>query len=144
MTLTLTAMDPHDSYQSPLNSRYASQEMKHNFSDNKKFSTFRRLWLALATAQKDVGVLIEGKTITEEQLSRMEAKLTDIDFELAAKIEKEVKHDVMAHSKTFARAVGEGADGIIHLGATSCFVTDNTDLIQIRDGINILLPKVAR
>ncbi len=135
--------NPHDSYQSPLNSRYASPEMKHNFSDQKKFSTFRRLWLALAAAQRDAGVLIDGAPIRQEQLDEMEAAVDAVDFALAAAEERRRKHDVMAHVHAFAVAC-PGAAPIIHLGATSCFVTDNTDLIVIRDGLDVLLPKVAR
>ncbi len=135
--------NPHDSYQSPLNSRYASPEMKHNFSDQKKFSTFRRLWLALAAAQRDAGVLIDGAPIRQEQLDEMEAAVNAVDFALAAAEERRRKHDVMAHVHAFAVAC-PGAAPIIHLGATSCFVTDNTDLIVIRDGLDVLLPKVAR
>ena len=137
--------DPHDSYQSPLNSRYASPEMRHLFSDRNKFSTFRRLWTALAAAQRDCGVLIDGRPIRQEQLDEMAAASAGeaVDFELAAREERRRKHDVMAHVHAFAAAAPSAAP-IIHLGATSCFVTDNTDLIVIRDGLDILLPKVAR
>lgn len=128
----------HDRYQSPLTSRYASAEMAHNFSDMKKFSTWRKLWLNLAKAEKQIGL----QDINEEALAQMEANLNNIDFELAAAEEKRRRHDVMAHVHTFG-IVCPAAAGIIHLGATSCFVTDNSELIMMRDGLDILLPKIA-
>lgn len=131
------------SYQSVLNSRYASGEMKLNFSEQKKFSTWRQLWVWLARAEMTLGVQIDGKPITEAMVQQMEAKIQDIDFGVAAEEERKRKHDVMAHVHTFGAACPE-AKGVIHLGATSCFVTDNTDLLILRDGLNVLLPKVAR
>ncbi|XP_059090539.1 adenylosuccinate lyase-like [Tigriopus californicus] len=131
------------SYQTPLNSRYASEEMKFNFSDHKKFSTWRRMWWILGKAQQEVGLTIDGHPITQEQLDEMEANLENIDFRIAMEEERKRKHDVMAHVHTFGVACPK-AKGIIHLGATSCYVTDNTDLIMIRDGLDILLPKVAK
>jgi adenylosuccinate lyase len=127
-----------DSYQTPLNSRYSSKEMQFNFSDRKKFSTWRKLWLLLAEAEKELGL-----DITEEQLAEMRGNLENIDFNLAAQEEKKLRHDVMAHVHTFGAACPLAAP-IIHLGATSCYVGDNTDIIQIRDGLDILLPKIAR
>jgi adenylosuccinate lyase len=127
-----------DRYQSPLTSRYASPEMAFNFSDQKKFSTWRQLWLYLAKAEMELGL----RDISQDALEDMEAHLNDIDFELAAKEEKKRRHDVMAHVHTFGVAAPKAA-GIIHLGATSCYVGDNADLIMIRDGFNILLPKLA-
>jgi len=127
-----------DSYQTPLNSRYSSTEMKFNFSDKKKFSTWRKLWLLLAEAEQELGL-----DISEEQLLEMKENLENIDFAMAAEQEKKVRHDVMAHVHTFGVACPKAAP-IIHLGATSCYVGDNTDLIQIRDGLDILLPKLAR
>ena len=94
--------NPRESYQSPLGSRYASTEMKFNFSDQKKFSTWRRLWVILAKAEKELGVQNDGHDISDEQISEMEAKVDDIDFALAAREEKKRKHDVMAHVHTFA------------------------------------------
>ncbi|XP_019400521.1 PREDICTED: adenylosuccinate lyase isoform X1 [Crocodylus porosus] len=125
-------------YHSPLVSRYASPEMGFNFSERKKFGTWRRLWLYLAQAEKSLGL-----PITDEQIQEMEANLDNIDFKMAAEEEKKLRHDVMAHVHTFAHCCPK-ASGIIHLGATSCYVGDNTDLIVLRDGFNLLLPKLAR
>jgi len=119
-------------FESPLAGRYASEAMSRNWSPQKKFSTWRRLWLALAEAQKELGLPIQ-----DEQLEEMRAHLEDIDYELAERKEREVRHDVMSHIYAFGQACPK-AMPIIHLGATSCFVTDNTDLIQIRDGLGIL------
>lgn len=128
----------HLRYQSPLASRYASNEMSFNFSDMNKFTTWRKLWIYLAKGEKSLGL-----NITDDQISEMEANLTSIDFEMAAKEEKQTRHDVMAHVHTFAALCPKAAP-IIHLGATSCYVTDNTDLILIKDAFEILLPKLAR
>lgn len=125
-------------YRSPLTSRYASTEMSYNFSDEKKFTTWRRLWLFLAKAEKELGL-----EISDEQISEMEINLSKIDYNLAAEEEKKRRHDVMAHVHTFGACCPKAAP-IIHLGATSCYVGDNTDLIVVRDGLNILLPKLAR
>ncbi|XP_037083539.1 adenylosuccinate lyase-like isoform X1 [Pollicipes pollicipes] len=125
-------------YQSPLSSRYTSPEMNFNFSDQKKFSTWRKLWLYLAQAEQELGL-----PILDTQLAEMAAHLEDIDLAAAAEHERRVRHDVMAHVHTFAAACPLAA-GVIHLGATSCFVGDNTDLIVIRDGLDILLPRLGR
>ncbi|XP_078093679.1 adenylosuccinate lyase [Mustelus asterias] len=125
-------------YRSPLVSRYSSPEMAFNFSERKKFTTWRRLWLYLARAEKELGL-----PITREQLQEMESNLENIDFHMAAEEEKKLRHDVMAHVHTFAHCCPNAA-AIIHLGATSCYVGDNTDLIVLRDGFDILLPKLAR
>ncbi|NP_001080593.1 adenylosuccinate lyase L homeolog [Xenopus laevis] len=125
-------------YRSPLVSRYASREMAFNFSDSKKFQTWRRLWLWLAQAERSLGL-----PITEEQIQEMEANLENIDFKMAAEEEKRLRHDVMAHVHTFAHCCPKAAP-VIHLGATSCYVGDNTDLIVLRDGFDLLLPKLAR
>ncbi|XP_028646845.2 adenylosuccinate lyase [Erpetoichthys calabaricus] len=125
-------------YRSPLVSRYASKEMAYNFSDRKKFSTWRKLWIYLAKGEQALGL-----PITDEQIQEMEANVEKIDFKLAAEEEKRLRHDVMAHVHTFTHCCPKAA-GIIHLGATSCYVGDNTDLIVLRDGFNILLPKLAR
>uniref|UniRef100_A0A8C3SKJ4 Adenylosuccinate lyase n=1 Tax=Chelydra serpentina TaxID=8475 RepID=A0A8C3SKJ4_CHESE len=129
--------DPFGSYRSPLVSRYASPEMGFNFSERRKFGTWRRLWLYLAQAEKSLGL-----PITDEQIQEMEANLDNIDFKMAAEEEKRLRHDVMAHVHTFAHCCPKAA-AIIHLGATSCYVGDNTDLIVLRDGFNLLLPKLA-
>jgi len=123
-------------YQNPLTTRYAGVEMKKNWSPWKKHSTWRRLWLALATAEQKLGL-----GISDLQLRQMREHLEDIDFDLAAKFEKELRHDVMSHIHTFGKACPD-AMPVIHLGATSCFVTDNTELIQIRDAMNIIKGKL--
>merc|ERR1719147_85455 len=131
-------MTSHDTYQTPLNTRYSSKEMQFNFSDKKKFSTWRQLWLYLAEAEQQLGL-----DITDEQLKEMKENLHTIDFKLAAEEEKKVRHDVMAHVHTFGVACPKAAP-IIHLGATSCYVGDNADLIMLKDGLEIILPKLAR
>ena len=125
-------------YESPLVTRYSSAEMQYNFSDMKKFSNWRSLWLNLAKAQKQLGL-----EISDEQLNEMEKNLKNIDVELASKEEKILRHDVMAHVHTFAKCCPRAAP-IIHLGATSCYVTDNSDLISIKDGFQLLLNQLAR
>ncbi|XP_060101399.1 adenylosuccinate lyase [Heteronotia binoei] len=130
--------DAFSRYRSPLVSRYASPDMAFNFSERKKFGTWRRLWLYLAQAEKSLGL-----PITDEQIQEMGANLDNIDFKMAAEEEKRLRHDVMAHVHTFAHCCPKAA-GIIHLGATSCYVGDNTDLIVLRDGLDLLLPKLAR
>ncbi|KAL1925275.1 uncharacterized protein VTP21DRAFT_158 [Calcarisporiella thermophila] len=132
-------MDSHAKYQSPLTSRYASPEMAANFSDNMRFTTWRKLWLNLAIAEKELGI----KDITDEAIQEMRANLENIDYELAAAEEKRRRHDVMAHVHTFGVAAPKAA-GIIHLGATSCYVTDNGDLIIIRQALDLVLAKLAR
>ncbi len=130
-----------DKYNSPLASRYASDYMLKLFSSQTRIETWRRLWVALARAEHKLGL-----PITEEQVAELEAHITDIDFEMAAAREKEVRHDVMAHVYTYGK-VAPGAAGIIHLGATSCYVTDNADIVIYRDGLKYLrgeLLKVIR
>ncbi len=124
-------------YQNPLTGRYASKEMSYNWSPQKKHSTWRRLWVALATAEQELGL-----EITDTQINQMKSHLDDIDFDVAAKYEKELRHDVMSHIHAFGDQCPD-AMAIIHLGATSCFVTDNTELIQIRDGMRIIRNKLA-
>lgn len=124
-------------YRSPLATRYASKEMRYNFSDQHKFSTWRKLWIYLAKAEMELGL-----AITPEQIAEMEAHANDIDFEAAAREEKATRHDVMAHVHVFGNQCPNAAP-IIHLGATSCYVGDNTDLIILRQGFDILLPKLA-
>lgn len=119
-------------YQNPLESRYASDEMLYNFSPDKKFTTWRKLWIALAEIEKELGL-----DITQEQIDELKANETNIDYEVAAAYEKKFRHDVMAHVHTYGD-VAPKAKGIIHLGATSAFVGDNTDLIQIRDGFELV------
>ncbi|MDY5305618.1 adenylosuccinate lyase [Fusobacterium gastrosuis] len=123
-------------YSNPLCERYSSKEMMYNFSPDKKFSTWRKLWIALAEAEKELGL-----EITDEQIEEMKKNIFNIDYELAAKKEKEFRHDVMAHVHTFGTQVPV-AMPIIHLGATSAYVGDNTDLIQIKDGLHIVKTKL--
>ena len=125
-------------YQSPLVERYAGEEMSYNFSDKLKYGTWRRLWIALAETQKKLGV----KTITKKQIDEMIKFRDRINFDVARKHEIRVKHDVMAHVHAFGEQC-PGANPIIHLGATSAFVQDNTDLILIKNGMNILLKKLV-
>ncbi|XP_058287777.1 adenylosuccinate lyase isoform X3 [Hylobates moloch] len=127
-----------DSYRSPLASRYASPEMCFVFSDRYKFQTWRQLWLWLAEAEQTLGL-----PITDEQIQEMKSNLDNIDFKMAAEEEKRLRHDVMAHVHTFGHCCPKAA-GIIHLGATSCYVGDNTDLIILRNALDLLLPKLAR
>lgn len=125
-----------DSYVSPLCQRYASKQMQHVFSPDFKFGTWRRLWVALAEAEKELGI-----DIADEQIEEMKAHVDDIDYDLASKKEREVRHDVMAHVLTFGEACPK-AKPIIHLGATSCFVGDNTDIIQMREALLIIRGKL--
>ncbi len=118
-----------DRYDNPLCQRYASREMQEIFSDDRKFSTWRKLWVILAESEKELGL-----DISEEQLDEMRAHLYDIDYETARKREAEVRHDVMAHIYTYGLACPK-AKPIIHLGATSCYVGDNTDIILQRDAL---------
>ena len=130
-----------DGYVSPLSTRYASPYMLGLFSQTRRIETWRRLWVSLARAEHTLGL-----PVTEAQVNELEAHVDDIDFEVAAAREKEVRHDVMAHVYAFGKAA-PGAAGIIHLGATSCYVTDNADLILFRDGLRYLrgeLLKVIR
>ena len=128
----------NNSYQNPLTGRYASKEMSGNWSPQKKHSTWRRLWLALAQSEQELGL-----DITDEQLTQMASHLDDIDFDMAKAKEAELRHDVMSHIHTFGTQC-PAAMPIIHLGATSCFVTDNTELIQIRDAMKIIKSKLLK
>ena len=122
----------HEFYENPLCGRYADEEMKRQFSDDNKFSTWRRLWLALAESEQELGL-----NISDEQLDEMRAHIDDIDYAAAAAHEHEVRHDVMAHVLTFGECCPK-AKPIIHLGATSCYVGDNTDIIRMRGGLLII------
>ncbi|MFT7680470.1 MAG: adenylosuccinate lyase [Planctomycetota bacterium] len=121
-----------ETYQNPLATRYASRAMARNFSDVKKFSTWRRLWIALAESEHELGI-----DITEEQLAEMRASVDDLDLEAAKRYEAELRHDVMAHIHAWGDQCPK-ARPIMHLGATSCYVGDNTDLVVLRDGIRLL------
>ena len=125
-------------YESPLSSRYASDEMQYIFSPDKKFSTWRRLWVALARAEMELGL-----PVTQEQVEELEAHVEDIDYDRAAQWEKKLRHDVMAHVHTYGELCPK-AMPIIHLGATSCYVGDNTDVILMREGLELVRDKVVR
>lgn len=128
----------HARYESPLSSRYASDQMQYIFSPDKKFSTWRRLWVALARAEMELGL-----PVTAEQVAELEAHLTDIDYDKAAQYEKKLRHDVMAHVHTYGE-VCPNAMPIIHLGATSCYVGDNTDVILMREGLCLIRDELVR
>lgn len=126
-----------DKYISPFSSRYASDEMQYLFSENNKFRTWRRLWIALAEAEQELGLPIE-----DEQLDEMRANADNINYEVARQREKEVRHDVMAHVYAYGVQCPKAA-GIIHLGATSCYVGDNTDLIVMYDALRLVEKKLV-
>ena len=121
-----------EKYESPLSSRYASEYMLKLFSMDTRIQTWRKLWVSLAKAEMELGL-----PVTAEQVAQLEAHITDIDYECAAAREKEVRHDVMAHVYAYGKVAPEAA-GIIHLGATSCYVTDNADIVIYRDGLKYL------
>lgn len=127
----------HEIYNNPLITRYASREMAENFSDNKKYGLWRRLWIALAESEKELGLSITG-----EQIEELKKYKDDINFERADYYEKTVRHDVMAHVKAYGEQAKKAA-GIIHLGATSCFVTDNAEIIVIDNALDIVLAKLV-
>ncbi|TNE89771.1 MAG: adenylosuccinate lyase [Deltaproteobacteria bacterium] len=129
--------DRHSRYETPLVTRYCSPEMAFTFSDDHKFRTWRRLWLALAESEQSLGL-----EISDAQLDELRAHLDDIDYEAAAAYEKQLRHDVMAHVHALGD-VAPNARPIVHLGATSCYVGDNTDLIVLREALDIVLPKLA-
>ncbi len=129
--------DNRNQYENPLISRYASPEMSELWSPRRKFGTWRRLWVALAEAQAELGLPISLK-----QIDQLKAHVDDINFEAAARYEEKLRHDVMAHVHAYGDACPE-ARGIIHLGATSCFVTDNTDLLLLREGLKMIARRVA-
>ena len=131
-------MNHNDSFKTPFEERYSSKEMLYLFSPNKKFSTWRKLWLALAESEKQLGL-----NITDEQINEMKAHLEDIDFEYAKEMEKKFRHDVMAHVHTFGK-VCPTAMPIIHLGATSAFVGDNTDIIVMKEALSLVRSKLVQ
>lgn len=130
-------MSETDIYSNPLVERYASKEMVGLFSPDSRYSTWRRLWAALARSQKELGL-----NITDGQLEEMDKHLFDIDYKAVAKYEKSIRHDVMAHLHTFADAAPSAA-GILHLGATSCFITDNADLILNKQAVELIAGKLT-
>ncbi|MCM1024336.1 MAG: adenylosuccinate lyase [Prevotella sp.] len=129
-------MPDYNSYESPFCTRYASKEMQYVFSADKKFTTWRKLWVALARAEMKLGL-----PVTQQQVEELEAHIEDIDYKAAEEREKLVRHDVMSHVYAYGLAC-PGAKGIIHLGATSCYVGDNTDVIVMRDALQIVRRKL--
>ena len=130
-------MSQHDRYISPFSTRYASDEMQYIFSDDNKFRTWRRLWVALARAEMNQGLT----NITPDMVSELEAHVDDINYEVAIEREKLVRHDVMSHVYAYGQQCPKAA-GIIHLGATSCYVGDNTDIIVMRQGLELVRKKL--
>lgn len=131
-------MNDRERYISPFSTRYASDEMQYLFSETHKFRTWRRLWIALARAEHDLGL-----PVTEEQIAELESHRDDINFEVAEAREREVRHDVMSHVYAYGVQCPK-AEPIIHLGATSCYVGDNTDVIILRDASRLILKKAAQ
>lgn len=131
-------MADRDSYISPFSTRYASAEMQHVFSDNFKFRCWRRLWIALAKAEKQLGL-----DISDEQIAELEANKDNVNFDVAEERERLVRHDVMSHVYAYGKQCPK-AEPIIHLGATSCYVGDNTDVVILREASNIVLKKAAQ
>ena len=131
-------MSQHDRYISPFSTRYASDEMQYIFSDDNKFRTWRRLWVALARAEMQQGL----DNITPAMVAELEAHVDDINYEVAAAREKLVRHDVMSHVYAYGQQCPQAA-GIIHLGATSCYVGDNTDIIVMRQGLELVRKKLV-
>ena len=130
-------MADHSIYQNPLCTRYASAEMQRAFSDEKRFKLWRKLWIALAESEMELGL-----NITPEQVAEMKKYADDIDYDLADAYEKEVRHDVMAHVRAFG-AQAKSAMPIIHLGATSCFVNCNSEIIMIDEALDIVKRKLV-
>lgn len=128
----------NDRYQSPLSSRYASAEMQYIFSPDKKFSTWRRLWVALARGEMELGL-----PVTQEQVNELEEHVNDINYDAAQRWEKELRHDVMAHIHAYGEQCPK-AMPIIHLGATSCYVGDNTDIILMREGLSLVRNRLVK
>ena len=132
-----------DRYVSPLSERYASKEMQYIFSPDMKFRTWRRLWIALAETEMELGLSQNGKpVITQEQIDELKKHAEDINYDVAKAREKEVRHDVMSHVYAYGQQC-PGAAGIIHLGATSCYVGDNTDIIVMREALKLVKKKLV-
>ena len=132
-----------DRFISPFSERYASEEMQYLFSPDKKFSTWRKLWVALAESEKELRLEKEGKpVITDEMIEEMKAHLYDINYEEAEELEKQLRHDVMSHIHAYAKQCPKAA-GIIHLGATSCYVGDNTDIIVMKEALELIKKKLV-
>ncbi len=122
----------NDTYQSPLSERYASKEMQYIFSPDKKFRTWRKLWIALAETERELGL-----PITQEQIDELKEFQDDINYDVAKERERLVRHDVMSHVYAYGKQCPK-AKGIIHLGATSCYVGDNTDLIIMTEALDVV------
>ena len=136
-------MQTTDKYQSPLSERYASKEMQYIFSPDMKFRTWRKLWIALAETEKELGLSQNGKpVITEEQIEELKAHAEDINYDVAKEREKQVRHDVMSHVYAYGQQCPKAA-GIIHLGATSCYVGDNTDIIVMTEALRLIKKKLV-
>ena len=132
-----------DRYSSPLSERYASKEMQYIFSQDMKFSTWRKLWIALAETEMELGLSENGKpVITQEQIDEMKEHVYDINYDVAKEREKLVRHDVMSHVYAFGQQCPKAA-GIIHLGATSCYVGDNTDIIIMNEALKLVHKKLV-
>ena len=132
-----------DRYTSPLSERYASKEMQYIFSQDMKFSTWRKLWIALAETEMELGLSENGKpVITQEQIDEMKAHVNDINYDVAKEREKLVRHDVMSHVYAYGQQCPKAA-GIIHLGATSCYVDDNTDIIVMNEALKLVHKKLV-
>ena len=135
-------MQNTDRYQSPLSERYASKEMQYIFSPDMKFRTWRKLWIALAETEKELGLSQNGvPVITDEQIDELKAHAEDINYEVAKEREKKVRHDVMSHVYAYGQQCPKAA-GIIHLGATSCYVGDNTDIIVMTEALRLVKKKL--
>lgn len=128
----------NDIYVTPLSGRYASKEMNKLWSNNTKYSTWRKLWVALAETEKELGL-----DISQEQIDEMKANIENIDYEIVAQRERECRHDVMAHVYEFGTKCPK-AKPIIHLGATSCYVTDNTDIIMMKNALALIKQKLIK
>ena len=126
----------NDRYQSPLSERYASREMQYIFSPDKKFKTWRRLWIALAETEHELGL-----PVSQEQIDELKAHADDINYDVAKERERLVRHDVMSHVYAYGQQCPK-AKGIIHLGATSCYVGDNTDIIIMTEGLKLVRKKL--
>lgn len=135
--MTGPGQDTHAGYQSPLATRYATAAMVENFGDHRRIVLWRRLWIALAQAQQELGL-----EISAEQIAAMKSNLETIDFDRVAELEAKFRHDVMAHVHHFGELVGPTAEKVIHLGATSCFVADNAELVMMRDGLEMLMDRL--
>ena len=132
-----------DRYTSPLSQRYASKEMQYIFSQDMKFSTWRKLWIALAETEMELGLAENGRpVITQEMIDEMKEHIYDINYDVAVAREKEVRHDVMSHVYAFGQQCPKAA-GIIHLGATSCYVGDNTDVIVMNEALKLVRKKLV-